>query len=156
MFRNILIIITSGIVSLNGFGQGIQDIIAGSGDHFANEQISLSWTLGEPVSETIGSSSIFLTQGFLQSRLLVTSIKSPIPVSVKVYPNPTSDQVQIEHPSLSSYLVRLSTYQGQTLRQEIMVEDSKLDVTDLVAGMYFLSVHDFAGRWLASFRIIKL
>ena len=155
MHRNILIIIASSLVSLNGFSQGIQDILAPSGDHFTNEQISVSWTLGEPVSETIESSSISLTQGFHQSRLLVTAIKNPIPVFVKVYPNPTDDQLQIEHVSLSPYQVRLSTFQGQILRQELMVEDSKLDVSNLVVGMYLLSVHDLTGRWLASFRITK-
>ena len=49
--------------SLNTFAQ---QIIATSGGYFEGENISMSWTLGEPVIETFAGEDIILTQGFQQ------------------------------------------------------------------------------------------
>ncbi len=43
-----------------------QQIIATAGGYFVGENISLSWTLGEPVIETFAGDDIILTQGFQQ------------------------------------------------------------------------------------------
>jgi hypothetical protein len=43
-----------------------QQVITTSGGHFENENISLSFTIGEPVIETFTSANVTLTQGFQQ------------------------------------------------------------------------------------------
>jgi hypothetical protein len=43
-----------------------QQVIASAGDYFEGDNISISWTLGEPVIETFEGSNIILTQGFQQ------------------------------------------------------------------------------------------
>lgn len=43
-----------------------QQVIATSGGYYENENISLSWTVGEPVIETFTGSEVILTQGFQQ------------------------------------------------------------------------------------------
>lgn len=43
-----------------------QQAIATAGGYFEGENISLCWTLGEPVIETFGGDDIILTQGFQQ------------------------------------------------------------------------------------------
>ena len=42
------------------------EVIASSGDYYKNENISLSWTLGEIATETYSNGSVILTQGFQQ------------------------------------------------------------------------------------------
>ncbi len=43
-----------------------QQVIATSGGYYENENISLSWTVGEPVIETFTAGDVILTQGFQQ------------------------------------------------------------------------------------------
>ncbi len=43
-----------------------QQVISTSGGHFENENISMSWTVGEPVIETFTAGNVILTQGFQQ------------------------------------------------------------------------------------------
>jgi len=55
-------------VAILAFSQNTfaQQIIATSGGYFEGENISMSWTLGEPVIETFAGDDIILTQGFQQ------------------------------------------------------------------------------------------
>ena len=43
-----------------------QQVIASAGGYYEGENISLSWTLGEPVTETFSAGGVILTQGFQQ------------------------------------------------------------------------------------------
>lgn len=43
-----------------------QQVIATSGGYYQNENLSLSWTVGEPVIETFTGANVTLTQGFQQ------------------------------------------------------------------------------------------
>jgi hypothetical protein len=43
-----------------------QQVIASAGDYFEGNDISISWTLGEPVIETFQGNDLILTQGFQQ------------------------------------------------------------------------------------------
>jgi len=43
-----------------------QQVVSTSGGYYEGENLSLSWTLGEPVIETFNSGNLILTQGFQQ------------------------------------------------------------------------------------------
>ncbi len=48
-------------------GQSISpEVITSTGDYYSNSNVSLSWTLGEPVIETFEAGGFVLTQGFQQ------------------------------------------------------------------------------------------
>ena len=57
-------------------------VIASSGGYFEGTNASLSWTLGEPVTQTFASGNIILTQGFQQP---ITVSVTGINVDVLVY-----------------------------------------------------------------------
>ncbi len=44
-----------------------QSLISSAGDYFETENISLSWSIGEVVTETFSTNDLFVTQGFQQS-----------------------------------------------------------------------------------------
>ncbi len=48
------------------FQANAQQVVASSGGYFESENLSLSWTLGEPVIETFSNGDLILTQGFQQ------------------------------------------------------------------------------------------
>jgi hypothetical protein len=54
------------VFALIAFKGKTQQVISASGGHFENENISMSWTVGEPVIETFADADFILTQGFQQ------------------------------------------------------------------------------------------
>ncbi len=49
-----------------------QEVISTTGEHYENSNGSISWTIGEPVIETLGSNNNYLTQGFHQPTVIPT------------------------------------------------------------------------------------
>ncbi len=58
-----LIIIAFAVLSIHAKAQ---QVIASAGGYYEGNNISLSWTLGEPVTETFSNGGVILTQGFQQ------------------------------------------------------------------------------------------
>jgi hypothetical protein len=72
--------------------------VASAGTHFTGSNAQLSWTIGEPVTTTLSNGSNTITQGFHQTLLTVTAVneQTVAGIDVTVYPNPTSDLVNIQ------------------------------------------------------------
>lgn len=70
-----------------------QEVVTTAGSYGEATSGSLSWTVGEPVIETITDGTNTLTQGFQQSKLTVTAINNLkiSGIELSVYPNPTAD-----------------------------------------------------------------
>ncbi|MBN1339100.1 MAG: hypothetical protein JXA03_07245 [Bacteroidales bacterium] len=63
-------------ITVTGFSQSIERyVVASSGDHYSNANISLSWTLGEPATSTWTAGNIILTEGFQQPDVIEVSLK---------------------------------------------------------------------------------
>ena len=80
----------------------INDVIGSAGMHSMNAGgIQLSWTIGEPITETTSNPTWILTQGFHQSWQSQGTIgQSPYESSqltVNVYPNPVRDGAGSRH-----------------------------------------------------------
>jgi hypothetical protein len=138
------------------------EIISTTGDYFKNTTNSLSWTLGECITETFSTSGYKFTQGFQQSTYIVTSANEPtIPsVSIKVYPNPTSDKINIsmrnERQGKLEYLIELydllgrKQYTGRFTNNLI-----ELNMLSYPAGAYLLKISN-GNQALQNFKIQKI
>jgi hypothetical protein len=75
-----------------------QEVVTTAGSYGETTSGSLSWTVGEPVIETITDGNNTLTQGFQQSKLTVTAINNLkiSGIELSVYPNPTNSILSIE------------------------------------------------------------
>jgi len=57
------------------FAQSVKpEVIASAGDYFTSTNNSMSWTLGECITETYSSVNNTLTQGFQQSTYTITAV----------------------------------------------------------------------------------
>jgi hypothetical protein len=122
-----------------------QQVIAAAGGSGSGTDIQLSWTIGEPIIETFTGTSLILTQGFHQSKLNITTIE-PISfhtLELKVYPNPFSDQLNINiiKGEWNNLYFRLYTTGGKLLmKNPFQNQVETLNMEPYASGIYFLKV----------------
>ena len=73
-------------------------VIASTGNFMSNQDVSLSATLGEVMTETYSAGEIILTQGFQQSGLTVETYVNErgSEWDILVFPNPVTDELRID------------------------------------------------------------
>ncbi len=158
--KNILLILPILLLPLSGIlAQNLSsEVTATSGAVFANETLSVEWTLGEIMTETYAAGAI-LTQGFHQPRTGLLSSTTNTPdgsgSGVKVYPNPATADVRVELPA-GARLLGLHNLAGQliALRFQGDGERRTTNVSALPAGAYFLRVQLASGQLVANRLII--
>ena len=164
MKRSILIITLLLFAVSIGAQQIKQDVIASAGgfNKSVDNSISISWTLGETLvsSFTSGDGSLILTYGF-QQKLIITAIEENIDdaVEVTVYPNPTSEVVNISFGKVidKEILVYLLDAQGKlvkTDRIETSAVTKTLNMQDLPAGIYYIRLAK--GKLVNVYKVVKL
>jgi len=133
------------MVSSAAFGQSIERSVLGtSGGSFTNNTISLNSTVGEASISTLSAGDRLLTQGFQQGDTLKTaiSVKGERLGTLKIYPNPTIDHLNIEVPSFIqaglSYQLYNSAGQSMPVAQEKTATGLLLRLNNLSAGTYQL------------------
>ena len=133
-----------------------QEIISSVGDHFTSGVGSLSWTLGEPATETFGNGTIF-TQGFQQNYEEILSLQHLSQTAqFDIYPNPFQTSINIagmDHTfSEAERKLRLFDNSGR------MVYEGKVEpiihLQHLLAGSYILNLEMNNGAPYV-FRLIK-
>jgi len=120
-----------------------QSVISSDGGYAINNQYSITYTIGELVSDfaTDTSLNVDLTQGFNQSFLNIVSVDNLFfDVDINVFPNPTHDFLNVEvlssHNNLSINLFDIS---GKLIREnDISQNKFSISFSDLAAGNYFL------------------
>ncbi len=136
-----------------------QEVVATSGETKQISGYEISWTLGEPVIETFNSATNVLTQGFHQSKLIVTAIDEPgtLGYQLNVYPNPTSDYVIIDFNSaLSNKQYSLFDNTGKRiLLQHFSATKTQVDMSALASGTYLLQIGTKKTNRIQTFKIIK-
>ena len=120
------------------------EVLGAAGTHQAAAATQVSWTIGEPITETFSSAANDLTQGFHQSNLTVTAIDElPPDFALDVYPNPASEDLNVRWTGqpldMELNLVDLHGRSVRTLSLK-QVNLGKIDVSGVSQGTYFLQV----------------
>lgn len=147
-FLQFLFLISFGCSAFIGQGQITleRQVIANAGSFDTAGDISLSWTLGETITETVSGGTLILTQGFQQpdpEEIDPNAVKE-IPLEalgIKVFPNPASMEVVIQasKPDELPLGVQLFGMSGQlVLTQKLIGPNTTLNVGDLPDGVYIL------------------
>jgi len=137
------------------------DVFASSGNCFVNSTASLSWTLGEPLSETDISSTNSLTQGFQQPvSIVVTNVTEPISNSgnVTAYPNPFTSTIYLQNNDEGKTLqVELVSMEGKTVFTKTMTtQQEQFDLSEFSNGIYFLKVYNADKQLIQTLKIDKV
>lgn len=131
-----------------------QQVLTTSGDYYTHSQGSLSWTLGEPISETLNQNSV-LTQGFQQDYENILKIEELLFPHPLVYPNPFTNNISIDLNGIlfsSTVELKLLDNSGRTILSNPYIET--LQTSDLPPGMYHLSLIVDQNKFY-TFKLIK-
>jgi hypothetical protein len=154
--KNIALVFLIIIYYSSGFAQ---EVISASGDFYQNSSISVSYTIGEPITETFVNGENTLNQGFQQSKLIVTAIETPEVAifNLHVFPNPTHSIITIENTNKAQQALQYALYDlnGKVL-YEICSNQSvlEIDVQNIYPGTYLLKITKNK-KQMATYKIVK-
>jgi len=148
MKRNILILISLFLGLALNAQQIKQEVIASAGGYNKSQDnsISISWTLGETIIPTFTSQdgTLILTHGF-QQKLIITTVEENLEdlVDVTIYPNPTSEMINIQFQTSPDKEILVSLLDGsgklvKTDRIDVAMMNKTINMQDLPAGLYYL------------------
>jgi len=115
-----ILLITIAIVALI-FQAKAQQVIASSGGYFEGENVSLNWTVGEPVIETFTGGNLILTQGFQQPYNFYLQQILNIPVGwsgISTFISPEDDNVEQMFDPIINDLIILQNASGMFYPEE--------------------------------------
>jgi len=135
-------------------------VIATTGGHGTTANAQLSWTVGEVAITTLSGGSNMLTQGFHQPYDITTMIEeTPSGMRLMVYPNPTTDQLQI---ALSGDHGGLALTMHDISGRSVFTTDIRADQQSMVvrmesyaAGTYVLRIFSPDATVNHAYRIVK-
>lgn len=150
MMKKTILIILSLVVITTVKAQTVTPVVlANDGGYAPLSNGSISWSIGEPVSETYTGTNNILTMGFHQPELTLINMMQEQGEDVKilVFPNPVKEVLSVNLKGLNygKYTIELNDAIGKLIyRSETNVtEDSyifQLKVNETAAGNYFLRV----------------
>ncbi|WMJ72282.1 T9SS type A sorting domain-containing protein [Cytophagaceae bacterium ABcell3] len=127
-----------------GFLQA-QSTTLSSGGEASGDHGSLSYSVGQPVFSYTSNSSGSLSEGVQQAYEIdiVSGVDLPIELEATIYPNPTTDYInlRVEDESFENLSFTLTDVQGKTLlNDEVTDKESSIPMANHNSGIYFLRV----------------
>ncbi len=160
--KKTILIIFIGLGFSTVFSQSLEPTVtACAGNYFQGTSATLSWTLGEPVTETFSNGNNILTQGFQQSKYTIVNIEeiNDNAHQINVYPNPSNDLINIEYKKEhKDMIIELFDVQGRKLVSKEMKNNEtkkQINLNSFSIADYFLRISTKDGELLKTFKIIK-
>jgi hypothetical protein len=161
----ILYILVFSIIPNILFSQSIDAdaVFCAAGNYKIDGYAQISWTLGDCQTKTFKSSNIILTQGFLQSRIIITGIQNPNntdnSIQMKCFPNPVQNILQIEIAETINEKLILELYSsdGKIMQTKLIQPNDKhaeIDFSPYQHGMYILKATSQNKAEVQSFKIL--
>ena len=148
------------LLASTGFSQSISKQIIGSvGDTFESTNNTINFTAGEVVvgAMTDEDGSYQLGNGYYPS-LDVTTLSTETPelsLEVKLYPNPVTDALFINHSEYNSFEVSITSMTGKLLYSGLQQKDQGFNMQDYATGIYLISVSPENSQQTNTYKIIK-
>lgn len=142
----------------------VPDVIVSDGGFQTSSAGSISYSLGEPISETVANGTNILTQGFQQPIVFATVNVSEFADegSIVAFPNPVNDFIILDFSKLilGNYSITIYSLDGKQiyLRDLLINSDliqQKISMENLSAGIYLFKLAENTGLSTKEFKIIK-
>ena len=123
------------------------EVVSAGGGFIEKDNISVSYTIGEPVAGTVAKGDLIVVHGFQQGYFAVTTDINQLAVKdvdVKVYPNPVNTVMYVELSNIEAAgcVVKCFDMAGQLIKESEFGDDNRLsfDMSGLPQGAYFVRV----------------
>lgn len=121
------------------------EVLSSSGGSGQTAQVSLAWTIGEPVTATVSNGTSTLTQGFQQPTLLIATAQNEHNdlLSLLVYPNPTADFVtlKLDQSNQTPFTYSVFDNAGKLVNQgKASAANPNISFQGLASGQYTICV----------------
>lgn len=139
-----------------------QQIVSPAGDYYSNSNISLSWSVGEPLISTFSYGEYNITHGFHQPKLTVTSIfeHELYKNAFSVYPNPARDVLNVKSETFADdcYIILTDNSGIVIFNQKVQkgFQNQVIYTENLAQGTYHLRIISTSGTLVQSFKIVKI
>ena len=157
-----LILTSAAFAFQNASAQSFQPTVVGSAGTFATSASgSMSWTIGEVMTETYSPAGNFFTQGFHQppDNFIVIAVSDPSVETISIYPNPVASNLIIDFSSaIGNYSICIYDMLGNVLRKEnVSANQKQLNIPFLqfADGVYLLDIVNSASNSRSSYKINK-
>jgi hypothetical protein len=156
LFVNATLVCTFWAASLQA-----QEVVTTSGDFFTNPTGSISWTLGEPISESFAVNQQILSQGFQQSAQNYAAISVVSNLNLlEIFPNPFDEIIHLQNQTEEKELMLALYDEKMALVKETIINsgfnnESTISFQDLEAGVYFLHIQSQNGKVESMQKLIK-
>ena len=119
-----------------------QEVVATQGDSYSNASANIDFTIGEVIIDTGTDGNNDLTQGFHQTNWNFLGVEDFAPdYEASIFPNPTSDVLNIRTSSFENVTYTLYDAQGKLVMQNILsAEQTPIQVSELAPGAYSLEL----------------
>jgi hypothetical protein len=144
--------------SLLSFSQSIsKQVIGAAGKTQSNNNLMVSYTVGEPVVGLMTAGGNQLGNGYYPAlNLQALSIEDNVlDVQLKVYPNPTSQSLYVSHPEMNSFGITIMDLNGKQLYSGIINKEEPLDISSYSQGMYLITIENTTTNKKNTYKIIK-
>lgn len=150
-------------ILMNVSAQSIdQQTISSAGDHYVNNQ-QVTVSIGEAVVSHFQSAANQVTSGFHQPTIevkMVTSVSALFPLEVQVYPNPTTQYLNLriasETGNAQITIGQIYDESGKVVRDfEVSPQsgDHQIDFSDLPEGLYVMLLR--RGEASNTYKVLK-
>ena len=133
-----------------------QEVAATQGESYSNASANIDFTIGEVIIDTGTDGTNDLTQGFHQTNWNFLGVEDFAPdYEASIFPNPTSDVLNIRTSSFENVTYTLYDAQGKLVMQNILsAEQTPIQVSQLDPGSYSLTLNNETQN-LKTFKLIK-
>jgi hypothetical protein len=133
-----------------------QKVINAAGKTDYGNNIIVQYSISEVVVEPNFGKEFNATQGLLQPRYLITGVKSPFDAqfSLRCYPNPISDALNIETDFKDFTDIKVFNEQGQL----VLIKSfnyAPINLSELISGSYLLTIYSKEKNIFKTIKIIK-
>lgn len=159
MNKSILFIFVFLMFGISLYSQTIERaLLSSAGDELKNASVEMSFSIGDIIIDTKSNNEVTLTQGFHQTQIITTSLKtlSDSEIELKIYPNPFTDfvYVDIKNDDFHQYGYRLNDIEGKLLKKgSLNSHRNKLDFSSFKQQVYLFVIVNEKGVILKTFKL---
>jgi len=137
---------------------GAQEVISTQGDTYSNSIVNMAFTIGEVVVNTANNGDNTLTQGFHQTNWHFVSVVNHAPkFEVSIFPNPSSDVINIKTNNYEKVSYTLFNAQGkQVMQAKLANSRTTIEVKHFAPGNYTLVIQEANNLLNKTFKLLKI